>query len=194
MTALALQHYGVGQKEVTFVGLGPDPKQIAGLEAGTVSASILDPGSAREAIKKGMHALFDMGDVVDVPLAGLATTTRLISERPGEVRAVVRGTLEGMAYMKAHPAETIAYVAREFKYDPATAKFVYEAGIRGYNYGGRIPAASIRDVLAEGAAFAARAGAKGGAVRPVPARLSPADVSGLTDFGFLPPAPPGSGS
>jgi ABC-type nitrate/sulfonate/bicarbonate transport system substrate-binding protein len=127
---------------------------------------------------------------VAAPPAALVTTTAMIRDHRAEVRAVVDGTLEGIAYVRAHPKETVRLVGQEFKLSPDLARATYAAEVKNYNaVGGRVPVQDIREVLAIGQAFAAKSGSganSGGAARPVPATLSESDLSKLVDLSLLP--------
>jgi NitT/TauT family transport system substrate-binding protein len=107
------------QDWVGFTALGNSAAVQAAVASGALPAAILSSGDI-DAIKdkpvvKAGHMIVDMFQTVRMPYSGVAVTDKKLAEDPEMVSGFLRGTLKGVRYMRAFPAETIAIVK---KYDP----------------------------------------------------------------------------
>src|SRR5262249_28668722 len=86
---------------------------------------------------------FDMADVQ----GGLVTTTRRLQEQPGQVKAVLRGTLRSLDYIAGHPDEVIDYLQREFELERPVAAGSYDIVKQVLNMSGDLDEPTLRLVI-----------------------------------------------
>lgn len=176
LTAYYLQQKaGIPEKDVTYVGLGPDPKRLAGLEAGSVDAATFDPGFPPLAEKQGFKDLLNFLPIgKDTPVSGLITTTSYIKSDRSTVDAVVTGMHEGMAWLRSHKAAGISEYQSYLGETKAEAAATYAASIPGYNYSGVVTPAEIDKDLIISSAFSS---ARTGATISLPSKFTAADAA-----------------
>jgi NitT/TauT family transport system substrate-binding protein len=178
------QKFGVPARGVTYVGYGPDVKKIAALEAGAVSAAVVDAGPGQQSVAAGMHQLLALGDYLNMPVGSVSTTLGFMKAHPDRVRAVVRGVVEAMRYMHAHPQEAIAFYESHFGLKAPEAKATFAVEDKSYGQSpGYVSPAAVRTVLLLGREFASASGQR---AKPIPAQLSPQEVKRILDLSFLP--------
>lgn len=176
LTAYYLQKQaGIPEKDVTYVGLGPDPKRLAGLEAGSVDAATFDPGFPPMAEARGFKDILDFSSVAkDTPVSGLISTTSFIKSNMATVKAVVTGMHEGMAWLKSHKSAGIAQYQSYLGETSTEAAATYAASIQGYNYSGAVTPAEIGKDLAISSAFSS---ARTGTSISIPNPFTAADAA-----------------
>ena len=170
---------GIPENGVTYVGLGPDPKRLAGLEAGSVDAAIFDPGFPPLAEAAGFHDLLNLSSVAhNVPVSGLVTTTGYIQSNRSTVLAVVEGMHEGMNWIKANKAAATKVYASYLGETPKEAADTYTAAVAGYNFSGVITPAEVSSDLQVSSAFAA---VRTGKAINIPSPFTKADAARVLD-------------
>lgn len=181
LTAYYLQKLAnIPEKAITYVGLGPDPKRLAGLEAGSVDGAIFDPGFPPLAEAKGFKDILNLSTVAhDVPVSGLVTTTSYISSHLSAIKAVSQGMHEAMAYIKAHKTAGIAEYQSYLGETQAEAAKTYAASVAGYNYTGVVTPTEIAKDLAVSSAFAS---ARSGQAITIPSPFTSADAAKVMDI------------
>jgi ABC-type nitrate/sulfonate/bicarbonate transport system substrate-binding protein len=93
---LALEQWGITD-DITFVQLGNVPSVFAALLGGRIDAATLGPPNDLKAKTAGFKELINLAvDGPAFPSVGLATTRRLVTERPELVRGFVKGYALGV--------------------------------------------------------------------------------------------------
>lgn len=139
MIRATLKHYGLDpDKDGTIVVLGGNPERLAGLKGGIVQGTVLEPLYAIKAENEGMKQLLKMADIMDMPLAGLSTSDKMIKERGELVLRVVRATIKGLKFLKdpKNKDEIIAYMRDELKVSQEEAASTYPDIIRAFSEDG----------------------------------------------------------
>lgn len=162
MARAAVISYGMDpDKDVTVTALGGNPERLAGLKGGAVQATVIEALYAYKAENEGMKQLTKMGDIMDMALAGLSTSEKILKERPDVVLRTVRATVRALKFIKdvKNKDEIIAYMVNDLKATPGEAASAYPDIIRTFSGDGSAPEASIMTNVKEAIE---RAGAKPG--------------------------------
>jgi ABC-type nitrate/sulfonate/bicarbonate transport system substrate-binding protein len=133
--------------DVTFMSIGGSSARLAALQAGTVDATPVDVAFIEEAAKLGLHEVLYFGDMVNLPLGGLAASDNKIKTNPEQIRRMIRATLKGLRFLKANREETVAMLKRHLLIGDDYAGKVYDFAIRSVNDQGDIGVKSLANEL-----------------------------------------------
>jgi NitT/TauT family transport system substrate-binding protein len=144
----ALRKNGLNpDKDATFLAIGGSGDRLAALVAGSVEATPLDVAYLERTEQFGLSNVIYLGDVVDLRLGGLAVATEKIEKNPGQVRRVIKATLNGIKYLKNNKPETIAIMRDYLKLSPTHVEKVYQYAVRSLNENGTVAKASLDNEL-----------------------------------------------
>jgi len=101
---------GVAVVTVRLRALGEPSVRFGALLAGTVDATMITIGMARQAQAKGFRILAYSGDYVSSLSANLETSDDKIQNAPEEVYKVVKATLKGQLFYHRHPNEAAKFI------------------------------------------------------------------------------------
>lgn len=169
VTQKVLANFGVRPDDVTIIAVGDYPLRMAALKSGSIHATMAAPPAPAQAREWGFNVLAYAGDYVDLPLAGLATTTVKLKESRSEVVYVVTAILRGLVLMRSNRAEALALMQKLLKMERMMAETTYDLSIQSFSADGTASTKGLQNVLD----MASGAG---------PSRFKPADV---VDFGPL---------
>ncbi len=147
VTQRVLANFGVAPEEVTIMAMGDTPLRMAALKSGTVQATMAAPPAPTQARAWGFNVLAYAGDYMDLPLAGLATTTGRIKDSRGEVVSVVTAIVRGLVFMKNHRAETVALIQKLLKMEKAVAEATYDLSIQSFSSDGSVSVKGIQNII-----------------------------------------------
>lgn len=123
---VALQKNGVDpQKDVVLIMIGLAVTRNAALTAGSIDATIANPPDNVVLKHKGYRELLFLGDAIEFPSNGFATTDRRLSENRQQVKRLLRALYRGLQFAREHPAETIKIIESEYNIDAALARESY---------------------------------------------------------------------
>ena len=97
--------------------------------------------------KKGFRRLVFVGDVLDYPQGGLATTDKKIQENYSQVKRVVRTMVRSLICIRQNREEPVAYIAKRWKMAPEFAASSYDTMPRAYSPNGSTSMQSIQSVI-----------------------------------------------
>ncbi len=144
MVKQALIHYGMDpDKDITLLAVGGSGARISALEAGAVDATPLDIAYIQETERLGFTNLLYLGDVVDLPIGGLATTTDKIRRNPDQVLRVVRATLKGVRFFKNNKPESLAIMRDYLKIKGDYVEKIYQFALKSLNEDGGVAKSSL---------------------------------------------------
>ncbi|HUF43083.1 MAG TPA: ABC transporter substrate-binding protein [Verrucomicrobiae bacterium] len=155
------------ERDARFVGLAQSEQMLA-LSSGSIQAAMLTPPFDSMMEKKGFRRLVFVGDVLDYPQGGLATTDKKIQENPAQVKRVLRSMLKSLVRIRQDRDEIIGYIAKRWKMDPEFATSSYETMLKAYSTDGTTSTQSIQSVL-----------------NSIKGRSGPVSLSQVVDFSLL---------
>jgi NitT/TauT family transport system substrate-binding protein len=128
---ITLMQNNLPQDWVGFTALGNSGAVQAAVASGALPAAILSSGDIDaikdKAVVKNGHMIVDMFKTVRMPYSGVAVTDKMLASDPDVISKFLRGTMKGVRYMRAYPAETQAIVR---KYDPSLTQHAAEIDYR----------------------------------------------------------------
>jgi NitT/TauT family transport system substrate-binding protein len=132
-TRYTLEKYGlVPDKDVSILQIGSQPARFAALETGKISGVMIAIPLTAKAAKAGYNTMADLQMLgLEYQHNALAVSQNLIKTQPDLVRNILRADVEAIHYMKTHPKETIAILAKYLKIDdPDALQEAYEAEVQ----------------------------------------------------------------
>jgi NitT/TauT family transport system substrate-binding protein len=115
---------------VAFTPLGTGTARLAAISTGTIPAGVMVWGEVemlktQGALAKG-HLVSNLTNEVRMVFNGLATSDKLIAEKPDLVLKMVRAILKGQTFVRTRRAEAIAMIARYAKTEEKDAASDYD--------------------------------------------------------------------
>jgi len=134
------------ERDARFIGIAQSEQMLA-LSAGAIQAAMLTPPYDSMMEKKGFRRLVFVGDVLDYPQGGLATTDKKLQENPVQVKRVVRTMVRSLIRIRQNRDELVPYIANRWKMDSEFAASSYDTMLKAYSPNGSTSAQSIQSVI-----------------------------------------------
>jgi ABC-type nitrate/sulfonate/bicarbonate transport system substrate-binding protein len=139
LARVAVRHFGMEpEKDVTFIVTGESPTRLLALRAGSIDATPIDVAFAVKAEDEGFRRLVYLGDLIELPLSGIAVMETKLQSQRDQVRRVVRAGVRGSRFMKQNRGETIQMLSDYLRITPAQAARAYDASINSFTADGMI--------------------------------------------------------
>ncbi len=132
---LMLRHFKLDEKrdEITFLTIGSEPARVQALLSGSVDVTVSDPSVAAVLKEKGFSYLGNFADL-GIPVTGntMVSTKRYVRENPGIVEAIIKATVEGIAYIlnPVNRSRATAVLAKHLRLSDDRARNGYDNVIR----------------------------------------------------------------
>jgi ABC-type nitrate/sulfonate/bicarbonate transport system substrate-binding protein len=98
---LVVKHYGVDpETEIKMLALGTDTARLTALKEGMVDAIIVAPPADYEGKNMGFNILSRAADILRFPYNGLAASMKKLSEKPDEVKRVIRAIVRANGFIR----------------------------------------------------------------------------------------------
>lgn len=139
LSRVAVRHFGLEpEKDVKIIVTGESPTRLAALRAGSIDATPIDVAFAVKAEDEGFRRLVYLGDLIELPLSGIAVMDQKLQSQRDQVRRVVRASVRGTRFMKQNRADTVQMLSDYLKITPAQAARAYDASINSFSNDGII--------------------------------------------------------
>jgi NitT/TauT family transport system substrate-binding protein len=113
------------------IGGGTDEARIAALEAGVVSAAVLQVPANLIAHKLGQKTILPLGDYMETLFAGLGTSQKKLQSNREEAKQVVRAILKSLDFMTRNPTETKAIIHRNLRgIETSAVEYIYNLVVK----------------------------------------------------------------
>ena len=113
------------------IGGGTDEARISALEAGVVSAAVLQVPANLIAHKLGQKTILALGDYMETLFAGLGTGQKKLQSNREEAKQVVRVILKSLDFMTRNPAETKAIIQKNLRgMETSTVEYIYDLVVK----------------------------------------------------------------
>jgi ABC-type nitrate/sulfonate/bicarbonate transport system substrate-binding protein len=143
-----VRKYGlIPDKEVALFATGTTANILAALSGGSVQAGMLSPPFHSMAKLMGFHILAYLGDHVEQSLSGVATSDKMLRERPETVKRVLRATLKSLRFVRQNKEETVQYIVREWRVERPLGEELYASMLPAFSPDGGMNEKGIHDAL-----------------------------------------------
>jgi ABC-type nitrate/sulfonate/bicarbonate transport system substrate-binding protein len=145
LSRVAVRRFGFEpERDVKIIVTGESPTRLAALRAGSIDATPIDVAFAMKAEDEGFRRLLYLGDIIELPLSGIAVTDHKLQTQREQVKKVVRGSLKGSRFMKQNRAETIQMLSDYLRITPSQAAKAYDTSINSFTADGMISDNGVR--------------------------------------------------
>jgi NitT/TauT family transport system substrate-binding protein len=139
LSRVAVRHFGFEpEKDVKIIVTGESPTRLAALKAGSIDATPIDVAFAVKAEDEGFRRLIYLGDIIELPLSGMAVMEKKLQTQREQVKKVVRASLRGTRFMKQNRAETIQMLSDYLRITPSQAAKAYDVSMNSFTDDGII--------------------------------------------------------
>ena len=133
LSRVAARHFGLEpDKDVKIIVTGESPLRLAAIRAGSIDATPIDVAFAVKAEDEGFKRLLYLGDIIDLPLSGIAVMDKKLQTEREQVKKVVRATLRSTRFMKQNRAETLQMLSDYLRITPSQTAKTYDASINSF--------------------------------------------------------------
>jgi ABC-type nitrate/sulfonate/bicarbonate transport system substrate-binding protein len=139
LSRVAIRHYGMEpDKDVKIIVTGESPTRLAALRAGAIDATAIDIAFAVKAEDEGFRRFLYLGDIIELPLSGIAVMESKLQNQRDQVKRFVRATIRGTRFMKQNRAETIQMLSDYLNITPSQSAKAYDASMNSFSDDGLI--------------------------------------------------------
>ena len=135
-----------GLKDVNYIDPGPN-NQLTALLSGVVDAAVLGPDQRIIALDNGMKELFYFGKEVKNSWGTLATSDRVIREKPKMLAGFIKASLKALRLIRQDREGTIAALVKFSGADRAQSARVYDDTIGSFTRNGAVDDETQRNDL-----------------------------------------------
>jgi ABC-type nitrate/sulfonate/bicarbonate transport system substrate-binding protein len=126
----ALEHFGLGPKDVIMISMGGIPEILAGLRVGVVQAGILSPPTSTAARDMGFRPLLSIPDLgKEFTFSGIAAKRSFVQTQPDLAKAFMSGLTDGAKIYKEDSRAALRVLRKYLRTDDRTL----EEGYREYD-------------------------------------------------------------
>jgi NitT/TauT family transport system substrate-binding protein len=142
---IALKREGLDlQRDAVPILIGLPATRVAALAAGSIDATIVVPPDNVLLRQKGFNELLFLGDAVEFPSNGYATSERQLSEKRELTKRVLRALYRGLGFAREQAEEAMQIIAREWKVDDAVARESYASLAKSFSRDGSADETGLR--------------------------------------------------
>jgi ABC-type nitrate/sulfonate/bicarbonate transport system substrate-binding protein len=139
LARVAVRHFGLEpERDVQIIVTGESPTRLAALHSGAIDATPIDVAFAVKAEDEGFRRLVYLGDLIELPLSGIAVTDQKLQSHRDQVRKVVRATVRGTRYFKQNRNDTVQMLADYLRITPMQAAKAYDTSVNSFSNDGMI--------------------------------------------------------
>jgi NitT/TauT family transport system substrate-binding protein len=135
-----------GLKDVNYIDPGPN-NQLTALLSGVVDAAVLGPDQRIIALDSGMKELFYFGKEIKNSWGTLATSDRVIKERPKMLAGFIKASIKALRWMRQDREGAVAALVKFSGADRAQSARVYDDTIASFTRNGVVDDETQRNDL-----------------------------------------------
>jgi NitT/TauT family transport system substrate-binding protein len=113
------------EKDIKRIVAGSTSTRLQGLKAGSLDATTLSPPFNVYAEQMGLRVLAYVGDFLEFPQSGFTVSDATLKNKRDVIKRLLRGTLRGLLLTLKNRAETVRFIAKDYKLQESIADKVY---------------------------------------------------------------------
>jgi ABC-type nitrate/sulfonate/bicarbonate transport system substrate-binding protein len=132
LSRLAVRYLGLDPDRggVKIIDTGESLLRVAALKDGSIDATAVDVALAVKAEEGGLKRLLHLGDIIDLPVSGIAVTSAKLATHGEQIKKVIQATLRGARFIKQKRPETIRIIQSHLRITLSQATKTYDSSIR----------------------------------------------------------------
>src|SRR5215510_5747807 len=133
LSRLAVRYLGLDpDRGVKIIDTGESLPRVAALKDGSIDATTVDVTLAVKMEEAGMKRLLHLGDIIDLPISGIAVTAAKLATHREQIKKVIHATLRGARFIKQKKPETVRIIQNQLRITPSQATKTYDFAIRSF--------------------------------------------------------------
>jgi ABC-type nitrate/sulfonate/bicarbonate transport system substrate-binding protein len=113
------------EKDIKRIIAGSTSIRLQGLKAGSIDATTLSPPFNVFAEQMGLRVLAYVGDFLEFPQSGFTVSDATLKNKRDLIKRLLRGTLRGLQFTLQNRADTVKFIAKDYKLQEPVADKVY---------------------------------------------------------------------
>jgi ABC-type nitrate/sulfonate/bicarbonate transport system substrate-binding protein len=113
------------EKDIKRIVAGSTSTRLQGLKAGSLDATTLSPPFNVYAEQMGLRVLAYVGDFLEFPQSGFTVSDATLKNKRDVIKRLLRGTLRSLQLTLNNRAETVRFIAKDYKLQESVADRVY---------------------------------------------------------------------
>src|SRR6266850_3192935 len=133
LSRVAVRYLGLDpDRDVKIVDTGESLLRVSALKDGSIDATAVDVALAVKAEEEGMKRVLHLGDIVEIPISGIAVTTVKLATHREQIKKVIQATLRGARFIKGKRPETVRIIQSHLRITFSQATKTYDSSIRSF--------------------------------------------------------------
>ncbi|HEY7558193.1 MAG TPA: ABC transporter substrate-binding protein [Candidatus Binatia bacterium] len=130
LSRVATRYLGLDpERDISIVETGDSALRLAALQSGIIAATVVDVVVAVRAQAAGFNRLVDLGDIIDLPISGIAVTEAKLANQREQIKKIIRATLRGTRFIKQNRPESLRMMQSYLRITPAQATRIYGVSV-----------------------------------------------------------------
>ena len=113
------------EKDLKRIVSGSTATRLTALKTGAIDATTLAPPFNVYAEQMGLRNLGYVGDFLEFPQSGFTVSEETLQKKRELIRKLLRGTLRGLQFTLKNRADTVRFIAKDYKLQEPVADKVY---------------------------------------------------------------------
>ena len=135
------------EKEIKIIALGADQARFTALKEGIVDVIVISPPADVEGKKFGFRVLARAYELFNFPFVGLGANLKKITDRPDEIKRVIKALVKGNRYIRGNRDGAIQTLMEWGRTSKENAALSYDSVVRVFNADGSIPDDGLQAVI-----------------------------------------------
>jgi NitT/TauT family transport system substrate-binding protein len=135
------------EKEIKIIALGADQARFTALKEGIVDVIVISPPADVEGKKFGFRVLARAYELFNFPFVGLGANLKKITDRPDEIKRVIKALVKGNRYIRSNRDGAIQILMEWGRTSKENAALSYDSVVRVFNADGSIPDDGLQAVI-----------------------------------------------
>jgi NitT/TauT family transport system substrate-binding protein len=145
---MMLRYSGVDpEKDMKIIALGADQARFTALKEGIVDVIVISPPADVEGRKFGFRVLARAYELFNFPFVGLGANLKKLSEKPDEVKRVIKALIKANRYIRSNRDGSIQTLTEWSRTSKENASLSYDSVVRVFNADGSIPEDGLQAVI-----------------------------------------------
>jgi ABC-type nitrate/sulfonate/bicarbonate transport system substrate-binding protein len=145
---MMLEHSGINpDKDVKIIAFGFDGARFAALQEGLVDAALVAPPADAQARRSGFNVLARANDFLKFPHIGLETSSRVIKEKPQELKKVIKAMVRANRFIRENRDESIKVLMEWGRTERENAADAYDSTWQVFSADGNLAEDGMRLVI-----------------------------------------------
>jgi NitT/TauT family transport system substrate-binding protein len=130
LSRVAMRYLGLDpERDLSIVEIGDSALRLAALQSGIIAATVVDVVVAVKAQAAGFNRLVDLGDIIDLPVSGIAVTEAKLANQRAQIKKIIRATLRGARFIKQNRPEALRMMQSYLRITPVQATHIYDVSM-----------------------------------------------------------------